>query len=41
VAGADAEVQLARSSWALPVFQRLALDAAAATSSLVLPPQQV
>ena len=40
-AGAGAEVQVARSSWALPVFQRLALDAAVATSSVVLPPQQV
>ena len=40
-ASGSAEVQLACSSWALPVFKRLALDPAAATSSVVLPPKQV
>lgn len=39
--GGGAEVQLARSSWALPAFQRLSLTADAGSTSIVLPPQQV
>lgn len=34
-------MQVARSSWALPTFQRLSLPAGAASTSIVLPPQQV